>query len=189
MPTQPASEWQTLIDRTSSSLSRFECHSPPDLHDEDSFVRVFTDHCRAQKIVNYGRLLATLQFGRACGFTTVIDRQRTQVTGGALTAMTVRTCFATIQVHVARLLKPSSTCHSLIRKKCAVAKRVSIAEIVAILAQLNSAIPQLKRYPTGPFSSQTLVNILTTYSESLLLIIEHLLAADPAPGKPDFLLA
>jgi hypothetical protein len=98
MPTQSAAEWQTLVERTSSSLLRYGCRSPPDLHDEDSFVRVFTAHCRSQKIVNYGRLLATLQFSRACGFTAVIDRQRTQVTGEALTTVVVRTCFATIQV-------------------------------------------------------------------------------------------
>lgn len=63
------------------------------------------------------------------------------------------------------------------------AKRVSIAEIVATLAQLNSAVPQLKRYPTGPFSFQSLIDILTTYLDSLLLIIEHLLDAEPAPGE------
>ena len=73
----------------------------------------------------------------------------------------------------------------LIRQKCAVVKRVPIAEIVATLAQLNSAVPQLKRYPTGPFSLQSLIAILTTYLDSLLLIIEHLLDAEPAPGKPN----
>lgn len=103
MPTQSAAEWQTLVERTSSSLLRYGCRSPPDLHDEDSFVRAFTAHCRLQKIVNYGRLLATLQFSRACGFTAVIDRQRTQVMGEALTTVVVRTCFATIQVRVAHL--------------------------------------------------------------------------------------
>ena len=98
MPTQSAAEWQTLVERTSSSLSRYGCCPPPDLHDEDSFVRVFTAYCRSQKIVNYCRLLANLQFSRACGFTAVIDRQRTQVTDEALTTVVVRTCFATIQV-------------------------------------------------------------------------------------------
>lgn len=98
MPTQSVAEWQTLVERTSSSLLRYGCRPPPDLHDEDSFVRIFTTHCRSQKIVNYGRLLATPQFSRACGFTAVIDRQRTQVTGEALTTVVVRTCFATIQV-------------------------------------------------------------------------------------------
>ena len=73
----------------------------------------------------------------------------------------------------------------LIKQKCAVAKRVSIAEIVATLAQLNSAVPQLKRYPTGPFSFQSLINILTTYLDTLLLIIEHLLDAELASGKPN----
>jgi hypothetical protein len=111
MPTQSAAEWQTLVERTSSSLLRYGCRSPPDLHDEDSFVRVFTAHCRSQKIVNYGRLLATLQFSRACGFTAVIDRQRTQVTGEALTTVVVRTCFATIQVRAAHLRRfPQVTC-------------------------------------------------------------------------------
>ena len=62
-------------------------------------------------------------------------------------------------------------------------KRVFIAEIVATLAQLNSAVPQLKRYPTGPFSFQSLIDIVTTYLDSLLLIIENLLGAEPAPGK------
>lgn len=76
-----------------------------------------------------------------------------------------------------------STSHLLIGQKCAVTKRVSIAEIVATLAQLNSAVPQLKRYPTGPFSFQSLIDILTTYLDSLLLIIDHLLNAEPAPGK------
>ena len=63
-------------------------------------------------------------------------------------------------------------------------KRVFIAEIVATLAQLNSAVPQLKRYPTGPFSFQSLLDIVTTYLDSLLLILDHLLTAEPAPGKP-----